>query len=85
MAVVEIQRQEEFRTVTRTHITAWREDLRPISEQEQLLLIPCSLSLATFEKVTLTLDIRLANRLFLPCFSVLMALISVCASSGAWG
>jgi len=35
MEFVGIQRPEEFRTVTRAHILAWREELRPTSEQEQ--------------------------------------------------
>jgi hypothetical protein len=34
-AFLGIQRPEEFRTVTRAHILAWREDLRPVSEQDQ--------------------------------------------------
>jgi len=35
MAFVGIQKPEEFRTVTRAHIIAWREELRPTNEQEQ--------------------------------------------------
>lgn len=35
MAFVGIERPEEFRTVTRAHLIAWREQLRPTNENEQ--------------------------------------------------
>ena len=35
MAFVGIVKPEEFRAVTRAHVSAWREELRPTNEQEQ--------------------------------------------------